>query len=66
MPYCAFSALAIIISGLKLSNSVSYKPWLVGDALSIADIAIAALLSLLRFPFSSGESLFGKRQNYEK
>ena len=44
----------------KLSNSVSCKQWLVGDSLSIADIAIAAQLYLLKFPFSSGQSLYGK------
>ncbi|KGG11555.1 Glutathione S-transferase protein [Prochlorococcus marinus str. SS51] len=51
---------ALLNSLEKLSNSVSSQPWLVGDSLSIADIAVAAQLSLLRFPFSSGESLFGK------
>ncbi len=44
----------------KLSCCVSYTKWLVGNSLSIADIAVAAQLSLLRFPISSGRTLGGK------
>ncbi len=44
----------------KLSNSVSRHQWLVGNSLSIADIAISAQLSLLKFPISSGKVLYGK------
>lgn len=44
----------------KLSNSVSSHQWLIGNSLSIADIAISAQLSLLKFPISSGNNLFGK------
>ena len=44
----------------KLSNAVSCNQWLVGNCLSIADIAISAQLSLLKFPVSSGKNLCGK------
>ncbi|KGG16827.1 Glutathione S-transferase protein [Prochlorococcus sp. MIT 0602] len=44
----------------QLSNLVSSNKWLIGDSLSIADIAVGAQLSLLRFPVSSGEQLHGK------
>ena len=44
----------------KLSHSVSVNQYLVGNAISIADIAVSAQLSLLRFPFSSGEKLCNK------
>ncbi len=44
----------------KISNLVRTQQWLVGNSLSIADIAVASQLSLLSFPASSGESLFGK------
>jgi glutathione S-transferase len=33
---------------------------LVGDQLSMADLAVAAQLSLLRFPASSGDGLAGR------
>ena len=44
----------------QLSRSVQSHPWLVGDAMSLADLAVAAQLSLLRFPSSSGSALAGK------
>ena len=44
----------------KISTLMRTKQWLVGNSLSIADIAVASQLSLLSFPPSSGESLFGK------
>lgn len=44
----------------QLSASVQAKPWLVGEAMSLADLAVAAQLSLLRFPASSGAALAGK------
>lgn len=44
----------------KIATLVKTKQWLVGNSLSIADIAVAAQLSLLCFPASSGENLFGK------
>ena len=43
----------------QLSASVQAKPWLVGEAMSLADLAVAAQLSLLRFPASSGAALAG-------
>ena len=41
----------------QLSASVQATPWLVGDVMSLADLAVAAQLSLLRFPASSGAAL---------
>ena len=43
----------------QLSTSVQATPWLVGDEMSLADLAVAAQLSLLRFPASSGAALAG-------
>ena len=42
-----------------LSNLIN-KKYLVGDSLSIADISIAAQLSLLKFPKSAGPILSGE------
>ena len=39
---------------------IQIHEYLIGDNLSIADIAVAAHLSLLRFPQSSGPKLAGK------
>ena len=44
----------------SLSKSVINRKYIIGDDLSIADIAIAAQLSLLKFPKSSGPSLSGE------
>ena len=44
----------------QLSASVQAKPWLVGECMSLADLAVAAQLSLLRFPASSGAALAGR------
>ena len=44
----------------QLSTAVQAAPWLVGDAMSLADLAVAAQLSLLRFPSSAGSALAGK------
>ena len=44
----------------KLSEAVQASSWLVGDAISLADLAVAAQLSLLRFPSSAGVTLAGK------
>ena len=44
----------------KLSNILKSNKWVVGNKLSFADIAIAAQLSLLRFPASAGNKLAGK------
>ena len=43
----------------QLSASVQATPCLVGDVMSLADLAVAAQLSLLRFPASSGAALAG-------
>ena len=43
-----------------LSKSLINKQFLIGDCLSIADISIAAQLSLLKFPISSGPILSGE------
>ena len=44
----------------QLALSVQTNPWLVGESMSLADLAVAAQLSLIRFPSSSGSSLSGK------
>ena len=44
----------------QLAASVQASPWLVGDRMTLADIAVAAQLSLLRFPSSAGSALAGK------
>ena len=44
----------------QLSMAVQASPWLVGDAMSLADLAVAAQLSLLRFPASAGAALSGQ------
>ena len=44
----------------QLASSVQTSPWLVGDSMTLADIAVAAQLSLLRFPSSAGSALAGK------
>ncbi len=43
-----------------ISNLVKTNRWIVGESISIADIAIAAQLSLIKFPSSSGNLLAGK------
>ena len=43
-----------------LSKSLINKKYLIGDSLSIADLAIAAQISLLKFPKSSGPILSGE------
>ena len=44
----------------KLSNLISANGYLVGDSLSIADLAVSAQLSFLSFPYSSGATLYRK------
>ncbi|CAK6689828.1 glutathione S-transferase family protein [Synechococcus sp. CCY9201] len=44
----------------QLALLVESTPYLVGDALSIADLAVAAQLSLLKFPASAGAPLAGR------
>ena len=39
---------------------VAAGPYLVGDQLSLADLAVAAQLSLLKFPASAGAPLAGR------
>ena len=51
---------AMLASLIQLSDAVDVSPWLVGDGLTIADLAVAAQLSLLRFPPSAGEALAGR------
>ncbi len=51
---------AMLSSLLQLADAVAASPWLVGNQRSIADLAVAAQLSLLRFPASSGEELAGR------
>ena len=45
---------------VALSKSLLNKKYLIGDNLSLADIAISAQLSLLKFPRSSGPMLDGE------
>jgi glutathione S-transferase len=44
----------------QLAVLCAANPYLVGDALSLADLAVAAQLSLLCFPASSGAPLAGR------
>ena len=44
----------------QLSQLVAGRPYLEGDRLSLADLAVVAQLSLLRFPASAGEPLAGR------
>lgn len=44
----------------QLGALVSEAPYLVGDRVSLADLAVAAQLSLLRFPPSAGAPLAGR------
>ena len=44
----------------SLSKSLNNKKFIVGESLTIADISIAAQLSLLKFPSSSGPILSGE------
>ena len=50
-----------LLSSLKhLSKFVECNNWLVGKEMTIADISVAAQLSLLKFPNSAGKELIGK------
>ncbi|QNI80496.1 glutathione S-transferase/ rho class [Synechococcus sp. RS9909] len=51
---------AMFTSLQRLAAAVETTPWLVGDQLSMADLAVAAQLSLLRFPASAGDGLAGR------
>ncbi len=44
----------------QLSQLVQSSEWLVGKSMSVADLAVAAQLSLIKFPASSGPSIAGK------
>jgi glutathione S-transferase len=44
----------------QLTVLVQAQPYLVGAALSLADLAVAAQLSLLKFPASAGAPLAGR------
>ncbi len=50
----------LLMSLKELCNLIESCPYLVGDSLSIADIAVASQLSLLKFPTSSGSLLQDK------
>ncbi len=43
-----------------LTEMIEDKKWIVGDCMSIADLAVAAQLSLIKFPESAGYSLANK------
>ncbi len=70
IPYALFAGMGELISQGKgsflieslerLTNLVQTNSWLVGEEMTVADIAIAAQLSLLKFPPSSGHLLEGK------
>ena len=51
---------ALLASLEQLAASVEDSPFLVGDVMTLADLAVAAQLSLLRFPQSAGSSLAGR------
>ena len=51
---------ALLASLEQLALSVQSTPWLVGDSMSLADLAVAAQLSLICFPSSSSAALAGK------
>ena len=52
---------AELLSSLeKIAELLETSQWLVGEAISLADLAVAAQLSLLRFPPSAGAELAGK------
>ena len=51
---------AMLSSLIQLSDTVADGPWLIGKAMSLADLAVAAQLSLLRFPASAGPVLAGR------
>ncbi len=44
----------------KLSSLLENRPWIVGNSMTVADLAVAAQISLLYFPQSSGNHLAGK------
>lgn len=44
----------------QISSLLENSSWLVGNTMSLADLAVAAQLSLLRFPPSAGNDLAGK------
>ena len=51
---------ALLASLEQLAATVESSPWLVGESMTMADLAVAAQLSLLRFPSSAGSSLAGR------
>ncbi len=50
----------LLKSLVEVAHLVKANQWVIGNALTVADIAIAAQLSLIRFPKSSGAQLKGK------
>ena len=51
---------AMLHNLIALADGLTPNSVLVGDALSLADLAVAAQLSLLRFPVSAGSALSGR------
>ncbi len=51
---------ALLASLEQLAASVEASPWLVGETMTMADLAVAAQLSLLCFPQSAGSPLAGR------
>jgi len=52
--------VALIENLIQLSKFVEQNQWLVGNNMTIADISVAAQLSLLKFPYSSGPIIAGR------
>ena len=50
----------MLSSLMALAEGLDKNEHLVGNTLTLADLAVAAQLSLLRFPGSSGDSLAGR------
>jgi len=44
----------------QLTALVQAQPYLVGDSLTLADLAVMAQLSLIKFPSSAGSPLAGR------
>ncbi len=51
--------VALLTSLEKISRLLEVQKWLVGDSMTIADLAVASHVSLLRFPPSVGKDLEG-------
>nr|MCH9772290.1 glutathione S-transferase C-terminal domain-containing protein [Cyanobacteriota bacterium] len=51
---------AMLHNLIAIADGLTPGGFLVGDSLSLADLAVAAQLSLLRFPASAGSQLAGR------